>query len=128
MPGSMDDRQVHVVNASQETVLTVMVYPDGRTMILSDHPKEWVAWVLRQLADTQDPPMDDQPAEITQQLIELTRTHVDEMIKDLERRQDPMTTQQIMAVLGNQANLSCADHRQVLAMTAALLFQRAVYA
>ncbi|AJF40408.1 hypothetical protein SEA_NECROPOLIS_51 [Mycobacterium phage Necropolis] len=49
--GSLDDRQVEVINAD-ETVLTVLVYPDGKVRFRSNQPREWVAETLQTLADS----------------------------------------------------------------------------
>ena len=125
MSGSMDDREVHVVNAGEETILTVLVYPDGKTVVLSDHPGDVIAYMLRQLADTFTP---DPAMQLTADQVEETRTQVDAMIKELEDGDEPATTETLVAILGDQRRLSADEHRLMLATTAAVLFQRVVYA
>lgn len=125
MAGSMDDREVRVVHANEETVLTLMVFPDGTTQVMSGQPKGVVAYMLREVARSFE---EYEPAPLTAENIEMVRTQVDGMIGDLERKQDPMTTQQIVAILNQQRNLSDDSHRELLALTAALLLQRVVCA
>jgi hypothetical protein len=132
MSGSMDDREVHVVNATQETVLTVLVYPDGKSVVLSNQSKEWVADVLRRLANTQapaDPSLTRTPMDtnVPSELIEMVREQVDGMISDLASV-PPVTTAQMIYTFGQQLNLTDEQHRRMLATTAAILMQRVVYA
>ncbi|WNO26641.1 hypothetical protein SEA_JUNIORMINT_53 [Mycobacterium phage Juniormint] len=49
--GSLDDRQVEVINAD-ETVLTVLVYPNGGVRFRSNQPRQWGAETLQVLADS----------------------------------------------------------------------------
>ncbi|AKU45049.1 hypothetical protein QUICO_76 [Mycobacterium phage Quico] len=49
--GSIDDRRVEVINAD-ETVLTVLVYPDGNVRLRTDQPQSWVIETLQRLADS----------------------------------------------------------------------------
>ncbi|QFG11120.1 hypothetical protein PBI_QUEENHAZEL_49 [Mycobacterium phage QueenHazel] len=49
--GSLDDRRVEVINAD-ETVLTVLVYPDGNVRLRTDQPQSWVIETLQTLADS----------------------------------------------------------------------------
>ncbi|ADU15945.1 hypothetical protein TAJ_74 [Mycobacterium phage Taj] len=49
--GSIDDRRVEVINAD-ETVLTVLVYPNGAVRFRSNQPRQWVAETLQRLADS----------------------------------------------------------------------------
>lgn len=50
--GSLDDRKIEVIDVADETVLAIVVYPDGRTRFQSDQPLEWVAEVLQRLTDS----------------------------------------------------------------------------
>ena len=49
--GSLDDRQVEIIDTT-ETVLAVVVYPDGRTRFRTDQPLSWVAETLQILTDS----------------------------------------------------------------------------
>ncbi|QBI97298.1 hypothetical protein KD930_gp54 [Mycobacterium phage Kevin1] len=49
--GSLDDHKVEVINAD-ETLLTVLVYPDGSVRFRSNQPRQWVAETLQVLADS----------------------------------------------------------------------------
>lgn len=129
MSGSLDDHQVKVVNATDETVLTAMVFPNGSATILSNQPPEWVATALRQMADSYAP--GDQTlmdADVPTALIETVRTEIDGMVSDLKQAPEPLTTAQIIQMFGQQKDLTNEQHRQALATTAAILLQRAVYA
>ena len=50
--GSLDATPPKIVNVTRETVLTVMVYPDGRVQFVSNQPPEWVAETLQRLTDS----------------------------------------------------------------------------
>lgn len=56
MSGSLDDQSVEVINVETDTVLAVLFYPDGRCRVntANDDP-QWVAELLRRLADQHDP-------------------------------------------------------------------------
>ncbi|QBI97986.1 hypothetical protein SEA_ZILIZEBETH_52 [Mycobacterium phage Zilizebeth] len=49
--GSLDNRKVEVINAD-ETLLTVLVYPNGGVRFRSNQPRRWVAETLQVLADS----------------------------------------------------------------------------
>ncbi|AIT14559.1 hypothetical protein SEA_SMURPH_51 [Mycobacterium phage Smurph] len=49
--GSLDDRQVEIIDTN-ETVLAVLVYPDGHTRLRTDQPLSWVAATLQILTDS----------------------------------------------------------------------------
>lgn len=49
--GSLDDRQVEVVD-TDDTVLAILVYPDGRVRFRTDQPLPWVAETLQTLTDS----------------------------------------------------------------------------
>ena len=50
-PGSKDNQRVEIVDAA-DTVLTVMIYPDGRTKIVTSQSRSWVLETLRILLDS----------------------------------------------------------------------------
>jgi hypothetical protein len=50
--GSLDDQQVEIVNVGQETVLAILVYPDGKVRFNTRESIEWVAETLQTLADS----------------------------------------------------------------------------
>ncbi|AER47720.1 hypothetical protein DORI_71 [Mycobacterium phage Dori] len=49
--GSMDDRKVEVID-TDETVLAILVYPDGQVRFRTDQPLSWVAETLQTLTDS----------------------------------------------------------------------------
>ncbi|AJA43364.1 hypothetical protein VC60_gp63 [Mycobacterium phage Sbash] len=49
--GSLDDRQVEIVD-TDETVLAILVYPDGKVRFRTDQPLTWVAVTLQTLTDS----------------------------------------------------------------------------
>lgn len=123
----MDDHQVKIVNATDDTILTVFVFPDGSATMLSAQSKEWVGETLRRLADTQSP-ADRRPmnADVPAVLIETVRTQMTAMVNEMRRDCATPPTEQIIQMFGTQALLSSDEHRQVLATTAAVLLQLAV--
>ncbi len=55
MSGSLDNQSVEIVDVN-ETVLAVLMYPDGRCRINSvNSDRQWVAEMLRRVADQHDP-------------------------------------------------------------------------
>ncbi|WAA19773.1 hypothetical protein SEA_SHWETA_52 [Mycobacterium phage Shweta] len=49
--GSLDDRQVEIVD-TDETVLAILVFPDGKVRFRTDQPLAWVAETLQTLTDS----------------------------------------------------------------------------
>ncbi|MBU8824154.1 DUF7433 family protein [Mycolicibacterium goodii] len=47
----MDDRKVEVID-TDETVLAILVYPDGQVRFRTDQPLSWVAETLQTLTDS----------------------------------------------------------------------------
>lgn len=51
MGGSLDDQNIEVVD-TRETVLALLVYPNGDVRFQSSQPKAWVAETLQRITDT----------------------------------------------------------------------------
>lgn len=49
--GSLDDRQVEIIDTN-DTVLAILVYPDGNVRFRTDQKLEWVAETLQTLTDS----------------------------------------------------------------------------
>lgn len=54
MSGSLDDQRVEVVNVKTETLLTVLVYTDGRVRLGSSGTPAWISQTMRDIADAVD--------------------------------------------------------------------------
>lgn len=51
MAGSLDGRKVEVID-TDDTVLAILVYPDGKVRFRTDQPLSWVAETLQTLTDS----------------------------------------------------------------------------
>ena len=146
-PGSKDDREIKLVDVSNETVLTVLVFPNGKADVRSSMPPEQVRETLLRLAEVyrgresvnDGEALDDHVcgpecapgpggSVIPLAFIELTRSEVDGMVDDLQHKvKEPMTTEQLALMLANPHDLPARRHVQALSVMAALLLQRAAY-
>ncbi len=51
--GSHDNKPPRIVDVKRETLLAILVYPDGRVHFSSSQPEEWVVETLQRITDAQ---------------------------------------------------------------------------
>lgn len=64
---------------------------------------------------------------IPPEFIEYTREQVDGIIADLQKGQNPLTTEYLALTLFDRRDLTEVEHRQTLSVMAAILLQRVAY-